>query len=129
MIFRNSTQPGTPGNNKKLRGDTMISVYNEDREVVAEVQYNDNLDYWDGNNHTCGSTGHHKGLTQLEDGRFVLIHGTQWQGERDTAEIITPEQAVQEILHSGNTGLFDEFPELEEVRKKNIAREKGKVII
>ena len=102
----------------------MIPVHTYEGEVVAEVQYNDNLDYWDGNNNTCGSTGHHKGLAILEDGRFVLIHGTQWQGERDTAEIITPEQAVQEILHSGNTGLFDEFPELEAIREKTIVREK-----
>lgn len=95
----------------------MIPVYDEHGdEIVAQVKYNDNLDFWDGSNHTCGSTGRHKGLTRLKDGRFVLIHGTQWQGERDTAEIITPEQAVQEILHAGADELFDRWPELAAIR-------------
>lgn len=95
----------------------MIPVY-EDEEVIAEVKYNNDLDHWDGRNYTCGSTGRHKGLTQLDDGRFVLIFGTQWQGERDSAEVISKEQAVQEILASGNTELFDDYPELQELREK-----------
>ena len=49
----------------------------EDGVVIARVEYNNNLDFWDGHNWTCGSTGRHLGLTQLRDGRFVLIHGTQ----------------------------------------------------
>ncbi|QZT33672.1 hypothetical protein HUR95_15820 [Caldalkalibacillus thermarum TA2.A1] len=76
--------------------------------VVARVNYNDNLDFWDGRNWSCGSVGRHKGLTRLKDGRFVLIHGTDWQGERDYAEIITAEQALQEILSSGNEELLEE---------------------
>ncbi|OPX71333.1 MAG: hypothetical protein A4E36_00099 [Methanoregulaceae archaeon PtaB.Bin009] len=102
----------------------MIPVYDENGEVVAEVEYNSNLDFWDGRNHTCGSTGHHKGLTRLESGEYVLIHGTQWQGERDTAEIINPEQAVKEIVASGNHDLFEEFPELAEIRKTVIKQER-----
>jgi len=94
----------------------MIAVTDANGDVVAEVKHNAALDYWDGRNYTCGSTGRHKGLTQLDDGRFVLIHGTDWQGERDSAEIITAERAVQEILRSTNTDLFDEYPELQEIR-------------
>lgn len=104
----------------------MIPVYNEEGEVIAEVEYNNSLDFWDGRNHTCGSTGRHKGLTQLETGEYVLIHGTQWQGERDHAEIISPEQAVREIIGSGNTELFDEYPELAELRQTVIKQEKKK---
>jgi hypothetical protein len=95
-----------------------IAVRDENEEIVGEVEYNDNLDHWDGRNHTCGSTGRHKGLTQISDGQFVLIHGTQWQNERDTAEVITPRQAVKEIIASGNDNLFEEFPELQEIRDK-----------
>jgi len=102
----------------------MIPVYDEDGEVVGEVEYNADLDFWDGRNNTCGSTGRHKGLTQLETGEYVLIHGTQWQGERDHAEIISPEQAVKEIIASGNHELFDRFPELAELRKTVIKQEK-----
>lgn len=105
----------------------MVPVYDENQDIIGEVKYNSNLDYWDGSNHTCGSTGRHKGLTQLSDGRFVLIHGTQWQGERDTAEVISAEEAVQEIIRSGNTELFDEFPDLQAVREKAFLREREAV--
>lgn len=84
-----------------------INVY-EDKTVVAKVEYNTNLDYWDGNNYTCGSVGKHKGLTKLKDGRYVLIHVTQWQGERDWAEVISPQEALNEILRSNNDWLLDE---------------------
>ena len=101
-----------------------VNVYDGD-EVVARVRYNSNLDFWDGRNFTCGSTGRHKGLTKLKDGRYVLIHGTQWQGEKDYAEIITPKQALQEILKSGNTELLElkKFKELKQAYKKDLIDE------
>ena len=95
----------------------MVNVF-DGEEIIGQVSENTNLDYWDGNNHTCGSTGRHKGLTQLADGRYVLIHGSQWQGERDTAEIISAETALREILVSGNEELFSGFPELGELKGK-----------
>lgn len=104
------------------KGVNMVNVY-EDDEIIAEVQYSSNLDYWDGNNHTCGSTGRHKGLTKLSDGRFVLIHGTQWQGEKDSAEIIAVEQAMREIMSSGNDELFSEYPELAKLKEKTLISE------
>ena len=102
----------------------MVNVY-DGEEIIGQVDYNDNLDFWDGNNYTSGSTGRHKGLAKLEDGRFVLIHGTQWQGERDHAEAITKKQAVREILESGNEELFEKFPELDEVRRETILGEEA----
>ena len=96
-----------------------VNVYEDEflKEVVARVRYNQNLDFWDGRNFTCGSTGRHKGLTKLKDGRYVLIHGTDWQGEKDWAEIISSEQALQEILKSGNTELLStkKFAELKKL--------------
>src|SRR5690554_3372068 len=86
-----------------------VNVYADEfhEEVVARVRYNQDLDYWDGRNFTCGSTGRHKGITKLRDGNYVLIHGTQWQGEKDYAEIISAEEALQEILKSGNSQLLE----------------------
>ena len=86
-----------------------VNVYADEsmEEVIARVRYNQNLDFWDGRNFTCGSTGRHKGLTKLKDGRYVLIHGTQWQGEKDYAIVISAEQALQEILKSGNHDLLE----------------------
>ncbi len=101
----------------------MIPVYDQGGEIIAKVSYNDNLDYWDGNNNTCGSTGRHKGLTKLKSGKYVLIHGTQWQGERDSAEVITPKRAVSEILESGNEKLFEEYPDLQVFMDKQLDSE------
>jgi hypothetical protein len=89
-----------------------VNVY-EGGKVIARVQYNDNLDYWDGKNWTCGSPGRHLGLTRLrKSGRYVLIHGTDFQGEQDRAEIVTDEQAYQAIVSTGNFELLEKFPDL-----------------
>jgi len=96
-----------------------VNVYADEfmEEVIARVRYNQNLDFWDGRNWQNGGMGRHKGITKLKDGRYVLIHGTQWQGEKDWAEIISPEQALQEILKSGNTELLEtkKFTELKKM--------------
>ncbi|HDY86528.1 MAG TPA: hypothetical protein ENH82_00250 [bacterium] len=87
----------------------MIPVYSSEGEIIAEVEYNNNFDFWD---------GRHRGLTQLENGLFILIHVTQRKVEHDSAEIISKRQAVQEILRSGNTWLFELYPELPRCRVK-----------
>lgn len=92
-----------------------VPVHDDEGHVIARVEYNNNLDFWNGSNWTCGSTGRHLGLTRLKkSGQYVLINGTQWQGERDSATIITPEEAYQHIVDSGNEDLLDKFPELNE---------------
>ena len=104
-----------------------VNVYADEfmEEVIARVRYIQNLDFWDGRNFTCGSTGRHKGLTKLKDGRYVLIHGTQWQGEKDYAIVISAEQALQEILKSGNHDLLEtkKFRELKELYEKQMVAE------
>jgi L-cysteine desulfidase len=92
----------------------MINVY-EDGRIIARVNYNSNLDYWDGHNWTCGGVGYHKGITKLKSGKYVLIYGTQWEGERDYAEVISKEEALQEILRSGNESLLDKFDDLKKL--------------
>lgn len=77
-------------------------------EVAGMVEYTDNLDYWDGSNHTCGSTGRHLGIGKTKDGRYYLCHGTQWQGERDTAEIVSEEEAKQAVLRH-NPDIYEEM--------------------
>lgn len=102
-----------------------VNVYDEEGEVIARVRYNENLDYWNGRNWENGGTGRHKGITKLKDGRYVLIHGTDWQGERDYAEIISAKQALQEILKSGNSELLDtkKFAELKKLYEKYLLEE------
>jgi len=102
-----------------------INVYDDDNNVVARVRYNQNLDFWDGRNWSCGALGRHKGLTKLKDGRYVLIHGSDYEGERDYGEIISPQRALQEILKSGNTELLKlkKFKELKELYDKTMVDE------
>jgi len=96
-----------------------VNVLDEEGNVVARVEYNSNLDHWDGSNWTAGSMGIHKGITKLKDGRYVLIHGSDWQGDQSYGEIISKEQAIQEIV-KGNVLLIKEkkFADLNELYEK-----------
>ena len=105
-----------------------INVYEGEEfreQVIARVRYNQDLDYWDGNNMTNGGTGMHKGITKLKDGRYVIIIGSQWQGSKDYAYVVSPEEALQEILKSGNSQLLDtkKFRELKELHDESLIEE------
>lgn len=104
----------------------MVNVYANrygEGEIIARVNYNTNLDYWDGRNMSNGGVGYHKGLTKLRDGSFVIIEGTNWQGGTDIAYICTKEEALQEILESGNDELLEKkrFAELKELYEEKFA--------
>ena len=86
----------------------MINIYDEHNNILGRVNYSTNLDFYDGRNYSCGSTGLHQGLTKLKNGNYVLIHISDWQGSSHHAEIISAEQALQEVLHSGNINLLEE---------------------
>lgn len=104
-----------------MSSEYRVNVY-DGNEIIGRVRYNQNLDYWDGRNFSNGGNGHHKGLTKLKTGEYVLIHGTDWQGEKDYAEIISKQEALQEILRSQNLDLLEtkKFAEL-----RQLAVEKG----
>lgn len=105
-----------------------INVYdNADYQdtIIARVRYNQDLDYWDGRNWTNGGVGMHKGITKLKDGRYVIIIGTQWQGAKDYGYIVTPDEALQEILKSGNAHLLEtkKFKDLKILYEKSVVQE------
>ena len=83
-----------------------VNVF-EDSKVIGRVRYNANLDFWDGRIWSSGCIGSHKGLTKLKDGSYVLIYGSEFYGESDFAEIISEEEALKQILKSGNTELLE----------------------
>lgn len=85
----------------------MVNVY-EDGEIITRVNYNSNLDYWDGRNKGNGGTGYHKGITRLRNGKIVIIFGSDWQGDTDTAEVVSEKEALKYILESGNDELLEE---------------------
>ncbi|MBT9168971.1 MAG: hypothetical protein DDT19_02323 [Syntrophomonadaceae bacterium] len=94
-------------------------------EIIARVRYNDNLDYWTGSNWQNGEVGMHKGLTKLKDGRYVIIIGSQWQGARDYAYVVSAEEALREIVRSGNTKLLEteKFTELKKLQEESLIEE------
>lgn len=88
----------------------VVTLFDGDN-AIGVVDYTDNLDHWDGRNTTCGETGRHLGLDELKDGRYYLCHGTQWEGEKDYAEVIDEDEAKAIALkHSVSVyrGLFGE---------------------
>ena len=99
-------------------------------KVIARVRYNSALDYWDGSNHQNGGVGRHLGITKLRDGRYVLIHGTQWEGEKDVAYVVSPEEALQAILKSDNGELLDtkKFRELKDLYEDTMAEEEKDLV-
>ena len=48
------------------------------------------------------------GIGKSKDGRYYLIHGTQWQGERDSAEIVSEEEAKATVLKN-NPDIYEEM--------------------
>ncbi len=110
------------------KSEYRVNVYEgpEYREqVVARVRYNNALDYWDGSNWTNGGTGMHKGITRLKDGRYVIIIGSQWQGARDYGYVVSPKEALQEILRSGTEELLEteKYAELKKLREESLVEE------
>ena len=96
-----------------MTNEHKVNVKDAEGKVIARVLYNSNLDNWNGSNWTSGSTGRHLGLTRLKkSGQYVLIHGTQWQGEINTAEIISPKEAYQIILQMDHEDLLEKYPDL-----------------
>ena len=95
-----------------------INVYNNNQKIIARVEYNDNLDQWDGKNWSRGSTGRHLGITKLKkSGQYVFIHGTDWQGERDWAEVIGSREAYEIIIQNNHEELLEKYPELKVYNK------------
>ena len=103
MLFKERIQ------RKREEVTGMIPVLDAYGVVVTFVRYNCNLDFWDGRNWTCGAVGRHKGLTRLKDGRFVIIYGTDWTGERDHGEFISAKDALQEILYAEAYDVLEKY--------------------
>jgi putative transposon-encoded protein len=111
--------------------DSLVSVYAGENNIVARVKYNEKLDYWDGRNFTCGQTGRHLGYTRLENsGLFVLIHGSQWQGEKSYGVVCSPYELIQAALRTGHIDdVIAEYPELNHAKNEFIEEEESESII
>jgi hypothetical protein len=73
---------------------------------IGRVSYTDNLDTWNGSNYQSGGTARHLGVGRTRSGKFFLCHGTQWQGERDCAVIVSEAEAKEAVMRVGNDALY-----------------------
>ena len=101
------------------RQNDRINVYDEKGNIVAQVKYKDNL-------------GKDKGITKLKDKRYVLIYGPL--SDKSRGIIISPEQALYEILKSGKIELlkskkFAELKALFDMTKEYEKRTKKEMVI
>ena len=103
----------------------MVNVYNANEQLIATVKYTSNLDVWNGSNYQNGGTGRHLGITRLADGRFVLVHSSDWQGDMDYARIVSDRTAYEKIMKYDPSLLEeDKFKDLKKF-KENLIKEWG----
>lgn len=61
--------------------------------------------YWDGRNYISKATGsqwEHQTMYRSSKGRHYTVHSSQWQGSRDHAEWVSPQEAVRWLLENGH---------------------------
>jgi len=88
--------------------DTYITVplYDANDRCIGRVPYTTNLDQWDGHNYTDGSCGCHLGIGKTRAGQYYFVHGSQWEGTRDTANICTEDEARSAVIAAGKDDLY-----------------------
>ncbi|GAA3647472.1 hypothetical protein [Asaccharospora irregularis] len=102
----------------------MIKVYSsrEKEEIIGVVNYNTNLDYYDGRNLCNGGVGCHKGITKLKKGEYVLVLTYDWENKDDYAYVVSDEEALMEIISSNNYELLEQgrFKRLKELYESKL---------
>jgi len=74
-----------------------VPLYDHKDKVLGVVNYTANLDFWDGHDHSSGVPGEHIGIGKCQKGWYVC-HGTQWEGRKGHARLVTEEFAKQLCL-------------------------------
>ena len=87
--------------------------------IIADVEYDCRFDYLqNGTNHTNGGAGRHLGFGQMDDGRFYLVYGSDWQGELSRAVIVSADRVVREAIRSENISILKGYPKLKKLYDK-----------
>lgn len=66
-------------------------------EIEYDSETEISLDRWNGSNFQYGGTGLHAGYAKLEDGRYLVVYRSQWEGDHTIAEIVD-EARITQIL-------------------------------
>lgn len=76
-------------------------------QVVVKI---DEAMWWNGNNHISRATGcqfRHEQFMITRKGGFVIYSWSQYQNERDSYEVVTPEKAAQWLATNANEADMD----------------------
>ena len=94
----------------------------EEFKVIAVVKANTNL----GEDIYSPIEGLMKGITQLEDGRFVIMEIAPPEEKifYPRGYVVSAKEAVQEIINHNKLELLEKFPDLKEYCEKNFIKEK-----
>jgi hypothetical protein len=84
-----------------------MSRYKMEDEVIVDTEKAahewEEAQDWDGRNNISRATGDqwlHQRLYRSQKGRYYLVHTSQWEGSRDSAEWVTPKEATRWLLHN-----------------------------
>ncbi len=72
--------------------EKMIRIYNQKRYSVKTAILLAGNDYWDG--HNFERSGRNTWLYRTPAGSYFTVNLTQWQGEQDSLEPVTQEEAI-----------------------------------
>jgi len=99
-----------------------VTLYDGDK-IIGTVKYNNLLDMWNGRNWQNGGVGRHKGFVKLKDGRYAIIYGSNWVGEKSYAKIVPKKDIIDEIIRIQDYKLLEKYPDLLETYKKEYIHE------
>ena len=92
---------------KMKRGVSSYGPLQAGRRAIVDTdraaQSWDESSFWDGRNHISKATGDqftHETLYKSAEGRYYIVHSSQWQGSRDHAEEIPPRDAAAWLLQN-----------------------------
>lgn len=120
MRFAGTVEPARRVHDRD-RGDSIMKYRMEDGTVVdtdrASASWREALE-WDGRNQISKATGRqwdHQRLYRSRNGRYYIESWSEWQGSRDHAEWVSPEEAARWLLINGRELPHDLLKVVEEV--------------
>ena len=107
-----------------------VPVFDRDNRYTGiDVEIVTNLDDFETGDD--GFSGVHAGITKLPDGRYVFMRTSQWEGDTNWGDVVTPAEALWLILDRGHEELLqqEEFKDLEfQVRNTLLVPRPGQIL-
>ena len=106
-----------------------IPVFDRDGYIGLDVEATYNLDDFETGD--AGFNGIHAGIVRIPDGRYVFMYTSQWEGDYNYGEVISPAEALWLVRSYDHEELLsqDEFKDLEyQVRNSLLVPRPGQML-